>query len=353
MSFSSEIQSFLCELPKCEHHVHLEGTLSAELLFQLAKKNNIVLPADFPSSPKLLYKRYDEFTSLDDFLHFYYIGMSSLITIEDFENLAWQYFVKAKNDGVVHAEVSFDPQVHIERAIDFNTVVKGFTNARSRAQNELGLSTKLIMCMVRHLPIASGIATVHKALPYFKSGEICGIGLDSTEKNNPPSKYEDIYTAARELNVDIRYTIHAGEEGSAEYVREAISLLKVERIDHGISAADDPGLLKLLAASKTLLTVCPLSNLKLRAVKDIGQVPLKKFLDAGVQFSINCDDPAYFGGYILDNYKLVHEKFQFDVETWCKISEQGIRGSWISNDEKENFLKVLKKTKQKYEHIAI
>lgn len=346
-----ETVEFLRALPKCEHHVHLEGTLSPELLFQLAKNNNVKLPDDFPSDPVALHKRYLQFTGLDDFLEFYYIGMSVLTCKKDFEELAYNYFVRAREDGVHNAEVFFDPQAHTDRGIPLDTVVDGFTAGRKRAEEEFGVTTKLIMCLLKHLPVASSVKTVYDSHHHVKSGKIHGIGLDSSEKDNNPLKYKDVFDTARHTlgwGDMVQFTAHAGEEGPSYYVEEALDHLQVERVDHGVTSAEDPDLLKRLAQSQTLLTVCPLSNLKLRVVDDIAQLPIRKLLEAGVPFSLNSDDPAYFGGYCLDNYLVIHEKFNLDRPTWCKIAEAGIRGSWITNSRRDQLLGVLEEVKSLY-----
>lgn len=347
-----ETREFLKALPKCEHHVHLEGTLSPELLFQLVEKNNVKLPSDFPENAIELHKRYLKFTGLDDFLEFYYIGMSALVTKEDFENLAYDYFVRAHEDNVHNAEVFFDPQAHTERGIDLETVVEGFTAGRRRAEATLGITTKLIMCLLKHLPVASSVKTVHDAHHHVQMGKIHGIGLDSSEKNNNPLKYKDVFDTAKTLNWDIKYTAHAGEEGPSHYVKEALDHLEVDRVDHGVTSANDPALLERLARTQTLLTVCPLSNLKLRVIDDISELPIPKLLEAGVPFSINGDDPAYFGGYCLDNYIIVHEHFNLDRATWCSIAEAGIRGSWITKTRRDELLGHLEKVREIYVPIA-
>lgn len=349
MSSESHIHSFLQELPKCEHHVHLEGTLSPELLFKLADRNDVTLPADFPKSAELCHERYDNFADLQDFLDHYYVGMSVLLTKDDFENLAWDYFVKAHSDGVHHAEVFFDPQAHLERGIALHDVVGGFTNARERAHEELGISTQLIMCLLRHLPGEDCLQMVHDAKPHFEAGHIVGLGLDSSEQNRPPHLFTEAYAAARDFGLDhVRFTAHAGEEGGPDYVDGALNDLQVERIDHGVRSVEDEDTLKRLAENKTLLTVCPMSNLKLRVVDNIGQLPLRKLIDNGVHFSINSDDPAYFGGYILDNYKSVHEHFNLDLNTWCTIAENSINGSWVANDRKKELLDKVDIVRAKY-----
>lgn len=292
-------ESFLRQLPKCEHHMHLEGALTPSVLFTLAAKNNITLPRDDPAfqSTETLVARYDNFTSLDDFLHYYYIGMSVLINASDFEALAWDYFEHAAADGVAHAEVFFDPQAHLSRGVEYVTILSGFQAARQRAEKQFGISSELICCFLRHLPPKDCHATFQ--LPELqaslrssaKEGEVIGIGLDSSELAFPPQLFKDVYASAASLG--LRCTAHAGEEGPAEYIRSALDDLKVERIDHGIRLAEDEALLQRVVEQGTLLTMCPLSNVLLRCVSKVEEVPIRKFLEKGVRFSINSDDPAY------------------------------------------------------------
>ena len=291
----SPLHEFLAALPKCEHHIHLEGSLSPSLLFTLAKRNSISLPTSDNAfaSPASLLDRYTRFSSLDDFLHYYFIGMSCLIHETDFEELAWDYFVKAHADGVVHAEVFFDPEAHTGRGVDYETVVNGFTRACRRAEAELEISTKLILCLLRHLPPAESEKTYVRSESDLESGRLAGLGLSSTEKGNPPERWKDIYARAKQRGV--KRTAHAGEEGPVDYIRSAIRDLDVERVDHGIRLADDEDLMIEVANKQILLTTCPLSNVRLRCVKEVKELPIRKFLDAGVNFSINSDDPAYFG----------------------------------------------------------
>ena len=317
--------------------MHLEGSLSPSLLLTLAQRNNIPLPSSttdpsFVSASALL-ARYERFTSLDDFLHYYFIGMSCLIHSADFEELAWEYFKRAKQDGVVHAEVFFDPQAHTAREIKYKTVVEGFTRACKRADRELGMSVLLVMCFLRHLPVLESQRMFEKAEADLKSGVLAGIGLDSSEKGFPPGKWREVYASAK--SAGIRRTAHAGEEGPVEYIREALRELDVQRLDHGIRLAEDEGLMKQLAERRLLVTVCPLSNVRLRCVKNVGELPIRKFLDEGVAFSINSDDPAYFGGYVLDNYCAVQEAFDLTVEEWQGIAMAAIEGSWCGEDKKK------------------
>ncbi|KAI9849117.1 MAG: adenine deaminase [Sclerophora amabilis] len=343
---NSSLHRLLARLPKCEHHIHLEGALSPSLLYDLASKNEVTLPSptDDPAwaSPSTLAARYKRFTSLDDFLHYYLIGMSVLQYASDFEALAWDYFLHAKADNVMHAEVCFDPQAHTERGVAYSTVLSGVRRACWRAETELGISTKLIVCFLRHLSVPSALQTFNVAKPDLLNGTLAGIGLDSSEKGYPPELWEDIFSAAKEQG--IMRTAHAGEEGPPEYIASALSSLHVSRIDHGIALASSPLLLDTVAASPTLLTVCPISNVRLRCVSSIAELPIRIFLDKGVKFSINSDDPAYFSGYVLDNYCAVQEAFDLSVEDWNTICRAGIEGSWCSTERKSEMRALLERT---------
>ncbi|KAG0648992.1 Adenine aminohydrolase [Hyphodiscus hymeniophilus] len=344
------MRQFLKELPKCEHHLHIEGSLSPELLFQLAATNRIKLPHDNSAfaSISTLEARYEHFTSLDDFLHFYYIGMSVLITSSDFESLAYDYFTRAHKDGVHHAEIFFDPQAHTDRGIAYNTVVTGLVAAQQRAEKDYGLTSKLILCFLRHMTADDALGTYKAAssLGHFSDGTVVGIGLDSSEVGNPPEIFREVYAAASEAG--IRRTAHAGEEGDPTYIERALDICNVERIDHGIRLAEDGALLKRVAKDKTLLTVCPLSNVRLRCVSKVADLPIRKFLDSGVRFSINSDDPAYFGGYILDNFYAVQEAFGLSMEEWKYIADGAIKGSWCDEERKTFLLEKVEECIAKY-----
>lgn len=264
--------------------------------------------------------------------------MSVLIHASDFEQLCWEYIVKAHSDGVVHAEISFDPQAHTTRGVPYSTVVSGFTAACRRAENELGMSTLLILCLVRHLPVADSEHMFSEALSQndFANGTLSGLGLDSTEIDRPPELYKEIYASAK--SAGIRRTAHAGEEGPVEYIASAIHNLDVSRIDHGISLVDSASLVAEVVEKKILVTLCPLSNVRLKCVRDIREVPVRQFLDKGVMFSINSDDPAYFGGYLLDNYCAVQEAFELSVEEWRKIARASVEGSWCGEERKKEIL---------------
>ncbi|QSZ35483.1 hypothetical protein DSL72_008353 [Monilinia vaccinii-corymbosi] len=332
------MKQFLTELPKCEHHIHIEGSLSPALLFELAKTNNITLPdsatdASF-ESPESLDARYERFTSLNDFLHYYYVGMSVLIKAADYESLAYDYLTRANRDGVHHAEIFFDPQAHTERGIAYNTVVEGLSAGLKRAEKDFGITSKLILCFLRHLSAEDACTTYQEALSlgHFSNGTVAAIGLDSSEVGFPPEIFREIYESAAAQG--IHRTAHAGEEGGTSYISRALDICKAERIDHGIRLTEDENLLKRVAEQGTMLTVCPLSNVRLRCVENVGQLPIRRFLDAGIKFSINSDDPAYFGGYILDNYIAVQEAFGLDLREWKYIATSAIEGSWCDDERK-------------------
>ncbi|CAH2350139.1 adenine deaminase [[Candida] railenensis] len=345
---SEKFTSFLQELPKCEHHVHLEGTLEPALLFQLAKRNNITLPSHFPPTPEACNERYNNFADLQDFLDHYYIGMGVLIKEDDFYDLAMEYFKKASSDGCLHSEVFFDPQGHVERGISIDTVVKGFDRACKDATSKFGTTNKLIMCLLRHLPSAAGLETIKSASPYYEQGIIHGLGLDSSEKPFPPELFKECYDHVNENFPNVGLTAHAGEEGDSSYVANAFNHLNVTRIDHGINSQHDEELLNKLADGRHMLSVCPLSNVKLQVVKDVAELPIQLFFDKNVPFSINSDDPAYFGGYILDNYVAVHTRFGFSHEQWCTIAKNGIDGSWCDEDRKKQLREKVDEVYKKH-----
>ncbi|KAI5952358.1 AAH1 [Candida jiufengensis] len=342
------MKNFLKELPKCEHHVHLEGTLEPNLLFKLAERNNIILPSTFPTTVEECNIRYNNFGDLQDFLDHYYIGMSVLITEQDFYDLAMAYFQKACEDGCLHSEVFFDPQGHLERNIDLETVVAGFDKACKDANKKFGTTNKLIMCLLRHLPNSDGLKVLRDSKKYYQNGTIHGLGLDSSEKPFPPQLFEDCYNLIRTEFPNVGLTAHAGEEGDYTYVENSLNLLNVTRIDHGINSKQSSELMEKLYQNKTMLTICPLSNVKLQCVKDVAELPIPLFFDKGIPFSINSDDPAYFGGYILDNYIVVHERFGFSVEQWKTISLNGINGSWCDESRKQELRDKVDEVCNKY-----
>ncbi|KAI1456454.1 adenosine deaminase [Annulohypoxylon moriforme] len=340
---NTSLHAFLAALPKAEHHMHLEGSLEPELLFELAAKNGITLPvatdAAFVSAESLR-KRYEVFENLDDFLGYYYIGMSVLLDGSDFEALAYAYFTKAASQNVRHAEVFFDPQAHTSRGVELSTIVESFKRAQARAEADFGMTTELIMCLLRHLPLTSAMETFAQAKDagYFVDGTLAAMGMDSSEVPFPPPIWKDLYDAARESG--IRTTCHAGEEGPPLYVTQALDLLGVQRIDHGVRALldGDDALVERLASSKTLLTMCPLSNVRLNCISSISSFPLRRLLDAGVRFSINSDDPAFFGGYIQENYCALQETFELGIRDWEMIAKGAILGSWCAEERRAQLL---------------
>lgn len=290
----ARLPELLCTMPKTELHLHIEGSLEPELIFQLAQRNGVTLA--YPSV-EALRKAY-AFTDLQSFLDIYYAGASVLLKEEDFFDMAMAYFRRAKADNVVHAELFFDPQTHTERGVSFETVIKGLTRACETAKRDLGVSSLLIMCFLRHLSEEAAFATLEDALPW--RSHFVGVGLDSGERGNPPEKFARVYAKCRELG--LRLVAHAGEEGPAEYIWNALDVLKVERIDHGVRCVEDPKLVQRLAAEQVPLTVCPLSNVKLCVFNTLDQHNLAALLAAGLCVTINSDDPAYFGGYINQNF---------------------------------------------------
>ncbi|KAL2834797.1 hypothetical protein BJY01DRAFT_259386 [Aspergillus pseudoustus] len=340
----SPLHPFLVKLPKCEHHIHLEGALTPQLVFHLASKNAIPLPKlPHYQNPEALAARYEAFDSLDDFLNIHYANMSVLITEDDFYELAWSYFCAAHADGVHHAEVFFDPQSHTSRGIPIASVIKGYSRALARAESELGVTSRLIMCFLRHLPVPSAHATFDSATGFIQDGTIHGVGLDSSEVGFPPELFTDVFRKAKDAG--LHRTAHGGEEGDVSYITGALDSLEVDRIDHGIRLIEDREVMKAIAAKGTLLTICPLSNVYLRTAKSVASLPLREFLEARVQFSLNSDDPAYFGGGILNNYCAVEEAFGFSLDEWKTIAIAAVQGSWISEARKSALV-------QKIEHVV-
>jgi adenosine deaminase len=289
----------ISRLPKCELHIHIEGSLEPELIFALARRNGIRLGYD---SVQALRRAY-QFTQLQDFLDLYYQGMSVLITEQDFFDLAWAYLERARADNVRHVEMFFDPQGHTARGIAFSTVVDGLYRAVEKARSAFGVSASLIMCFLRHLDEADAHTTLDSALEH--RAKIMGVGLDSSERDHPPRKFQRVFRRAGEAGFAL--FAHAGEEGPADYVWEAIDLLGVNRVDHGNRSLEDDALVARLARDRKPLTVCPLSNLRLGVVRDLRHHPLRHMMEKDLLVTVNSDDPAYFGGYVNDNYRAVRQ----------------------------------------------
>ncbi|RZL33885.1 MAG: adenosine deaminase [Rubrivivax sp.] len=289
----SALPGLLACMPKAELHIHIEGSLEPELIFALAARNRVSLPYADVEALRAAYA----FTDLQSFLDIYYAGASVLLQEQDFYDMAWAYFEKAAADGIVHAELFFDPQTHTARGVAIGTVIEGLSRACADARERLSVSGALILCFLRHLSEEDALATLEAALPW--RAHFIGVGLDSSERGHPPSKFERVFARCGELG--LHRVAHAGEEGPPAYIEEALDLLHVERIDHGVRAIESPALMQRLAAERMPLTVCPLSNVKLCVVRDLTEHPLPQLLAAGLAVTINSDDPAYFGGYLNDN----------------------------------------------------
>lgn len=288
------LTALLRSMPKAELHIHIEGSLEPELIFKLAQRNGVALAYDGVETLRSAYA----FTDLQSFLDIYYAGASVLLQEADFFDMAWAYFERARADNVVHAELFFDPQTHTDRGVPIGVVIEGLSRACRLAQAQLGISARLILCFLRHLSEDAALATLDAALPYRQ--HFIGVGLDSSERGHPPEKFARVFARARELG--LHAVAHAGEEGPPAYIWSALDVLKVERIDHGVRCVEDPVLVQRLAAERVPLTVCPLSNVKLCVFGSMDQHNLKALLDAGLCGTVNSDDPAYFGGYMNDNF---------------------------------------------------
>ncbi|WP_180005238.1 MULTISPECIES: adenosine deaminase [unclassified Acinetobacter] len=320
-------------LPKAELHVHIEGTFEPELMFAIAQRNNIAIPYQSVEELKEAYN----FHNLQSFLDIYYAGANVLIHEQDFYDLAWAYFEKCAEDHVVHTEMFFDPQTHTDRGVAFETVLNGLQRACDDAKTKLGISSHLIMCFLRHLSEDAAFATLEQALPY--KDQIIGVGLDSSEVGHPPSKFERVFAKAREAGFLI--VAHAGEEGPAEYVWEALDLLKVNRVDHGVRSEEDPALMQRLIAEKMPLTVCPLSNLKLCVVKDMAEHNIRRLLQQGVHVTVNSDDPSYFGGYMNDNFIAITKALDLSNAELKQLAINSFEASFISDAEKQTWIKKI------------
>jgi adenosine deaminase len=319
-------RSFIRALPKAELHLHIEGSLEPELMFALAKRNKIALPFDTVEDVRAAYA----FSNLQDFLDIYYQGADVLRTEQDFTDLAMEYFRRLAEDGGIHAEIFFDPQTHTERGVPFSVAADGLLAGMAEAERELGVTSKLIMCFLRHLDEESAFATLRAAEPYLD--RIVGVGLDSSEIGHPPSKFEGVFKAAAERGLKI--VAHAGEEGPPDYVWEAINMLNVDRIDHGNRALEDDRLIEHLVGAQTTLTVCPLSNLKLCVVNDLKDHPLKRMLEVGLKATVNSDDPAYFGGYLLDNYVATADALGLTEADIVTLARNSLEGSFLDGEAK-------------------
>ncbi len=318
---------FIKKSPKAELHLHIEGTLEPELMFRLAKRNNIKIPFSNIDEAKKAYN----FSNLESFLKIYYEGAKVLIKEQDFFDLTWAYVLKCNEDNVVHTEIFFDPQTHTNRGINFNIVINGIYKALKKGEKEFGLSFKIIMCFLRHLDEENGFKILDQAIAH--KDKIFGVGLDSSETGNPPSKFKKLFQKAIENNFIT--VAHAGEEGPPEYIWEALNLLNVKRIDHGVQCLKDEKLVEKLSKNQTPLTVCPLSNIKLRVFNKLEDHNIKRMLDKKLMVMVNSDDPAYFGGYLNKNL--------IDTQVALNLSQDEVK-TLLINSFKSSFLNEEKKS---------
>lgn len=318
--------AFIEAMPKAELHLHIEGTLEPELMFEIASRNHVDVPFASVAEVRAAY----EFSDLQSFLDIYYRGAGVLRREEDFYDLTWAYLERAHRENVRHAEIFFDPQVHTDRDVPFDTVVRGIHGALADAGARLGLTTGLILCFLRHLPEAAAHHTLDQALPHLD--KIVAVGLDSSEAGNPPSRFADVFSRARAEG--LRTVAHAGEEGPPAYIREALDLLEVSRIDHGVRCVEDPQLVERLAAEDVPLTVCPLSNVALRVFDRLEDHNLKELLDRGLRATVNSDDPAYFGGYVTENFLRSRRALGLTDAEVLRLAENAFDAAFVDDDRR-------------------
>jgi adenosine deaminase len=321
MTLPDATEALIRRLPKVELHLHIEGTLEPEMVFAKAAKHGVTLA--YPSIDALR-AAYD-FSDLQSFLDIYYAGCDVLRDEQDFYDLCWAYLERAQADNVVHVEIFFDPQTHTARGVSYETVHRGLRRALADGRDQLGISSEMILCFLRHLSEEDAFKTLEEARPFV--GELAGVGLDSGERGNPPSKFERVFAAARALG--LKTVAHAGEEGPAAYIREALDLLEVVRIDHGVRCDEDPALVKELAAARVPLTVCPLSNVKLCVYKRMEDHNLARLLGEGVCITISSDDPAYFGGYVGENYRAIANALPLTAPDLMTLAKNAVEASWL------------------------
>ena len=326
----------ISRLPKCELHLHIEGTLEPEMMFEMARRNGIEVPYADVEAVRRAYR----FTDLQSFLDIYYRGGSVLRTRDDFAQLMSAYLDRAAADGVVHAEISFDPQSHTGRGIPFPVFMGGFTDAMADGRRRHGISANLVLCFLRHLSGDEAVATLREAEAHLEG--VVAVGLDSSEVGNPPERFQAAFEAARALG--LRAVAHAGEEGPPSYVTGALDVLGAERIDHGVRSLEDPDLVRRLRDERIPLTVCPLSNVALRVVDELEDHPLPRLLAEGLVVTINSDDPSYFGGYVGANYRAVIDTFDLSPAAVVGLAADSIRASFLPLDDQRHWLSVLAET---------
>ena len=322
-----DLETLIINAPKAELHIHIEGSMEPELMFKLAARNRISLPF---ASVEEARKSYD-FRDLQSFLDIYYQGARVLLQEQDFYDLTWAYLLRRAAENVRHAEIFFDPQTHTDRGVPFEVVVTGIHSALADGERRLGLTSKLIMCFLRHLSADMAMDTLDEALRF--EGLIAGVGLDSSEVGHPPGEFKEVFEKARVRG--LMAVAHAGEEGPPAYIWQALEELKVSRVDHGVRCLEDPELVEKLVAEQIPLTVCPLSNMRLRVVNTMAEHPLKRMLDAGLCVTVNSDDPAYFGGYVAENYLAVYRELGLGEDVIRLLIKNSFRASFLSEEEKE------------------
>jgi adenine deaminase len=327
------LDDFITGLPKAELHLHIEGSLEPELMFALARRNKLDLPFRTVEDLRAAY----DFSKLQDFLDIYYAGAQVLRTERDFHDLTLAYFARVAADGVLHAEIFFDPQTHTARGIPFAVAVEGILSGMAAAAQKFGITSRLIMCFLRHLDEEAAFETFRMAEPWFD--RICGVGLDSSELGHPPGKFARVFAAAGAAG--LKRVAHAGEEGPAAYVREALDLLHIDRLDHGNRALEDAALVERLAAAQMTLTVCPLSNLRLCVVPDMSAHPIDAMLAKNLRATINSDDPAYFGGYIGENFKAVARGRGLSRAQLVTLARNSFLGAFLEDSTRANYLRRL------------
>ncbi|WP_394213595.1 adenosine deaminase [Psychrobacter piscatorii] len=318
------------KLPKAELHLHIEGSLEPELMFRLAKKNNVEIPYDSVEDVRAAYN----FNNLQSFLDIYYAGANVLLTKDDFYDLTWEYILKCVEDNVIHTEIFFDPQTHTERGVPFEAVITGIKEALADAKEKYGITSCIIMCFLRHLSQEEAFETLEQALDY--KDDIIGVGLDSSELGNPPSKFKEVFKKAKEEG--FKLVAHAGEEADFSYIYEALDLLNINRIDHGVQSIKSPELMQRLKDEQMPLTVCPNSNIELRVFDNYQEHNIKELLDYGLNISVNSDDPAYFKGYVNQNFINLHENLPITEEDVITLVKNSFKSAFISDELKEDYL---------------
>lgn len=329
----TDTSSLIARLPKAELHLHIEGSFEPEMMMTLAERNKIDIPFKTLEDAKAAY----DFNNLQEFLDLYYAGMNVLRTEQDFHDLTWAYLQRVQQDNVVHTEMFFDPQAHTERGVAFGTVAEGILSALARGEKELGITSELIMSFLRHLPEADGFALLEESAPWHD--KFIGVGLDSSEMGHPPLKFENLFQRCRTLG--FKLCLHAGEEGPPSYVREALLVIGADRIDHGNRSMEDEGLVAALRDTQTPLTNCPLSNLSLCVIDDVADSPVKAQLDQGLLVTVNSDDPAYFGGYINDNFNAVADALALSEADIIQLAKNSFTGSFLSEADKARHIAAV------------